>query len=67
MLRQPPKAAQWLEPIEAEDAGALTPERLAALEAAAAAAEERRPNGASRRPAVDEVLSPVAGRRFTRA
>jgi (E)-4-hydroxy-3-methylbut-2-enyl-diphosphate synthase len=45
------EAREWL--AENEDATALTPERLAALEAQAAQ--------------VDEEASPVAGRRFTRA
>jgi (E)-4-hydroxy-3-methylbut-2-enyl-diphosphate synthase len=44
-------AAAWLE--ENEDATAMTPERLAAMEAQAAR--------------LDEEASPVAGRRFTRA
>lgn len=43
-------AREWL--AENEDATAMTPERLAALESAAAR--------------LDEVASPVAGRRFTR-
>jgi len=44
------EAAEWL--AENEDETAMTPERLAAMEAAAA---------------LDEESSPVAGRRFTRA
>jgi (E)-4-hydroxy-3-methylbut-2-enyl-diphosphate synthase len=54
-------AREWL--AEEEDATAMTPERMAALEAAAADAE------ASAAPALrlDEAVSPVAGRRFTRA
>jgi (E)-4-hydroxy-3-methylbut-2-enyl-diphosphate synthase len=44
-------AREWL--AENEDATAMTPERLAAMEAAAAR--------------LDEDVSPVAGRRFTRA
>ena len=44
------EAAEWL--AENEDATAMTPERMAAMEAAAAELEE---------------ASPVAGRRFTRA
>src|SRR5881227_2727198 len=47
------EARAWL--AENEDATAMTPERIAALEAAAAAAQ------------LDEEESPVAGRRFTRA
>jgi (E)-4-hydroxy-3-methylbut-2-enyl-diphosphate synthase len=50
--------AEWLERIEAENAGELTPERIAAMEAAAASEEPVR---------LDEETSPVAGRRFTRA
>src|SRR5204862_1862603 len=48
--------AEWLQRIEEENAGELTPERLAKLEAEQARAE-----------ALDESLSPVAGRRFSRA
>jgi (E)-4-hydroxy-3-methylbut-2-enyl-diphosphate synthase len=55
-------ARAWL--AEHEDATALTPERLAAMEAQAAAEEV---NGAPERVALDEELSPVSGRRFTRA
>ena len=44
------EAASWL--AEHEDATAMTPERMAALEAAAVE--------------LDEAVSPVAGRRFTR-
>jgi (E)-4-hydroxy-3-methylbut-2-enyl-diphosphate synthase len=50
------EAAEWL--ASEEDATAMTPERLAALEAEKAAADAD---------AIDEALSPVAGRRFTRA
>jgi len=53
---QAAEAREWL--AENEDATAMTPERMAALEAAAADAE---PVG------LDEAVSPVAGRRFTRA
>ncbi len=65
------EAAQWL--AENEDATAMTPERLAAMEAAAAEAEasveaeasaESEAASATR---LDEAVSPVAGRRFTRA
>jgi (E)-4-hydroxy-3-methylbut-2-enyl-diphosphate synthase len=66
--------AEWLERIESENAGELTPERLAAMEAEAAAAEEESAadevNGDSEpdrdRLRLDEALSPVIGRRFTR-
>ncbi len=53
------EAAAGLERIETENAHDLTPERLAAMEAAAAAEEDPIQ--------LDEALSPVAGRRFTRA
>ncbi len=69
--------AQWLERIEEENAGELTPERLAALEAKAASAEAMTnatelpmapSSGAERKViALDEDASPTAGRRFTRA
>ncbi len=69
--------AEWLERIEEENAGELTPERLAALEAKAASAEAM-DNGTAlpmapsknveRRPVrLDEDASPTSGRRFTRA
>jgi (E)-4-hydroxy-3-methylbut-2-enyl-diphosphate synthase len=68
---------EWLERIEEENAGELTPERLAALEAKAAAAEamdggQALPMAPSknteRRPVkLAEDASPTAGRRFTRA
>jgi (E)-4-hydroxy-3-methylbut-2-enyl-diphosphate synthase len=51
------EAAQWL--AENEDETAMTPERLAAMEAAAAKEDDG--------PRLDEGDSPVAGRRFTRA
>jgi (E)-4-hydroxy-3-methylbut-2-enyl-diphosphate synthase len=52
------EGAEWLAKIEAENAGELTPERLAAMEAAAA---DEAP------PALDDDASPVTGRRFSRA
>src|SRR4051812_35920437 len=55
------EAARWL--AENEDATAMTPERLAALEAQKAREEA----DAAAVPAVDEDASPVAGRRFSRA
>src|SRR4051812_15528819 len=55
------EAARWLS--ENEDATALTPERLAALETEKAREEA----DAAAVPAVDEDASPVAGRRFSRA
>src|SRR3954464_13065014 len=48
------EAARWL--AENEDESAMTPERLAAAEAAQAAAEAD---------AIDETVSPTAGRRFS--
>jgi (E)-4-hydroxy-3-methylbut-2-enyl-diphosphate synthase len=69
--------AAWLERIEEENADELTPERIAALEAKAAAAEAMSngtelpmaPSGKTERRQVqlDEEQSPTAGRRFTRA
>jgi (E)-4-hydroxy-3-methylbut-2-enyl-diphosphate synthase len=69
--------AEWLERIEEENAGELTPERLAALEAKAAAAEamdngQALPMAPSKNVerkviTLDEDASPTAGRRFTRA
>jgi (E)-4-hydroxy-3-methylbut-2-enyl-diphosphate synthase len=56
------EGARWLERIESEHAGELTPERLAAMEAAAA---DGAPDVEPVR--LDEAISPVAGRRFTRA
>jgi (E)-4-hydroxy-3-methylbut-2-enyl-diphosphate synthase len=50
------EAAQWL--VENEDDTAMTPERLAALEAAQAEKDAD---------AIDEAVSPVSGRRFSRA
>jgi (E)-4-hydroxy-3-methylbut-2-enyl-diphosphate synthase len=66
VVRDESEAAQaraWL--AENEDATAMTPERLAAMEAAAAGEENA---GIMRRvERLDESASPVAGRRFTRA
>jgi (E)-4-hydroxy-3-methylbut-2-enyl-diphosphate synthase len=59
------EAAEWLAKIEDENASELTPERLAAMEAAAAAQEDTAMVEAPLR--LDEAQSPVAGRRFTRA
>jgi (E)-4-hydroxy-3-methylbut-2-enyl-diphosphate synthase len=68
------EGAAWLETIENENAGELTPERLAKLEAEAARAEaDGAPgNGGVELPQVkkvtlDEAQSPTEGRRFTRA
>ncbi|MBX5468529.1 MAG: flavodoxin-dependent (E)-4-hydroxy-3-methylbut-2-enyl-diphosphate synthase [Thermoleophilaceae bacterium] len=62
------EGAAWLKRIEEENAGELTPERLAKLEAEAQRAEA---DGSVRLPQVekvrlDESVSPTAGRRFTR-
>jgi (E)-4-hydroxy-3-methylbut-2-enyl-diphosphate synthase len=54
------EAQQWL--AENEDDTAMTPERLAAMEAAQAEAEAN-----AEGEAIDETVSPVAGRRFSRA
>ena len=65
------EGARWLAEIESEHAGELTPERLAAMEAAAAdddSAEQQLVEALTpKRPKLDEDVSPVAGRRFTRA
>jgi (E)-4-hydroxy-3-methylbut-2-enyl-diphosphate synthase len=65
VLRDEASAAEaraWL--AENEDETAMTPERLAAMEAAAARADDP---AAAAAVSIDEDLSPVAGRRFTRA
>jgi (E)-4-hydroxy-3-methylbut-2-enyl-diphosphate synthase len=73
--RKAAEGAEWLERIEEENAGELTPERIAAMEAAAAS-DQALGNGKSlpiagapkaRRIALDEEDSPTTGRRFTRA
>jgi (E)-4-hydroxy-3-methylbut-2-enyl-diphosphate synthase len=76
----PSKAAEgaaWLERIEEENAGELTPERLAKLEAEAARAAGGGDGDDVAAPGIelpqvkklrlDEAVSPTAGRRFTRA
>ena len=74
------EGADWLAKIEEENAGELTPERIAAMEAAAADSDEAdltapAGNGGDGEPylkpvkkkaALDEEASPTAGRRFTR-
>src|SRR5215218_6800668 len=69
------EGAQWLQRIEEENADELTPERNAAMEAAAST-EDALDNGQSlpmagapkaKRIPLDEEASPTAGRRFTRA
>jgi (E)-4-hydroxy-3-methylbut-2-enyl-diphosphate synthase len=70
------EGAEWLQSIEEENAGDLTPERLAAMEAEAVRRENENGsgngNGAVELPQVkkvklDEAASPTEGRRFTRA
>jgi (E)-4-hydroxy-3-methylbut-2-enyl-diphosphate synthase len=61
--REAAEGAAWLQAIEDENADEMTPERMAALEAAAADAEPD-PAPIAR---LDEAASPTAGRRFTRA
>jgi (E)-4-hydroxy-3-methylbut-2-enyl-diphosphate synthase len=69
------EGAAWLSRIEEENAGELTPERIAAMEAAAAT-EDALENGGglpmagpakAKRITLDEEASPTEGRRFTRA
>jgi (E)-4-hydroxy-3-methylbut-2-enyl-diphosphate synthase len=61
------EGAEWLAQIEAENAGEMTPERMAALEAANADGEEEDAALLSAiKPRLDEAVSPTAGRRFTR-
>ncbi len=68
------EGADWLKRIEDENADELTPERLAAMEAAAAEAEDgHEPEAAAvaveehgGRARLAEDVSPTAGRRFTR-
>jgi (E)-4-hydroxy-3-methylbut-2-enyl-diphosphate synthase len=55
------EGAAWLAKIEEENAGELTPERIAQMEHAAAE------QGEGDRVLLDEEASPTAGRRFTRA
>src|ERR687893_19560 len=70
------EGAEWLQRIEDENAGELTPERIAAMEAAAASEDALGGNGKNlpmagapkaKRITLDEEASPTAGRRFTRA
>jgi (E)-4-hydroxy-3-methylbut-2-enyl-diphosphate synthase len=77
------EGAEWLQRIEDENADELTPERLAAMEAAAARDGDRQGEEAAspgngdepnaprakdqHRVTLDEDASPTAGRRFTRA
>ncbi|HEX3239966.1 MAG TPA: flavodoxin-dependent (E)-4-hydroxy-3-methylbut-2-enyl-diphosphate synthase, partial [Solirubrobacterales bacterium] len=59
--RKAGEGAAWLARIEEENAGDLTPERIAQME------HEAAQNGESDRVLLDEEASPTAGRRFTRA
>ena len=74
--REAAEGAVWLEQIEEENAGELTPERIAAMEAAAASEDALDDSGQAlpmagapkaKRITLDEDASPTAGRRFTRA
>jgi (E)-4-hydroxy-3-methylbut-2-enyl-diphosphate synthase len=76
--RKAAEGAEWLQRIEEENADELTPERIAAMEAAAASEETLEdaqalpmapPGGGGQEPRVtlDEDSSPTSGRRFTRA
>jgi (E)-4-hydroxy-3-methylbut-2-enyl-diphosphate synthase len=69
------EGAEWLQRIEDENADELTPERIAQMEAEAADSEDKdvtavepylKPVKGGKRVELDEVASPVAGRRFTR-
>ena len=69
--REAAEGAAWLQAIEDENAGEMTPERLAALEKAKQAEEADEMSGAlletvAERTRLDEAASPTAGRRFTR-
>jgi (E)-4-hydroxy-3-methylbut-2-enyl-diphosphate synthase len=72
---QAAEGAAWLERIEEENAGELTPERLAKLEAEAVRAQNEGDSGANggvqlpqvKKLTLDEAASPTEGRRFTRA
>jgi (E)-4-hydroxy-3-methylbut-2-enyl-diphosphate synthase len=65
------EGAAWLQAIEDENAGEMTPERLAALEKAKQAEQADEMSGTlletvAERTRLDEAASPTAGRRFTR-
>ncbi len=69
--REAAAGAAWLQAIEDENAGEMTPERLAALEKAKQAEEAEEMSGellktVAARTRLDEAVSPTAGRRFTR-
>jgi (E)-4-hydroxy-3-methylbut-2-enyl-diphosphate synthase len=55
------EGAEWVATIERENAGDLTPEKIAQMEHEASQREE------NERVTLDEEASPTAGRRFTRA
>src|SRR5690242_18609130 len=55
------EGAEWVANIEAENAGDLTPEKIAQME------KEAVERGESDKVLLDEEASPTAGRRFTRA
>jgi (E)-4-hydroxy-3-methylbut-2-enyl-diphosphate synthase len=72
--READAGAEWLQRIEEENAGELTPERIAKLEAEKARAEGNDVTAEpflkpvkARTVELDEEASPTAGRRFTRA
>jgi (E)-4-hydroxy-3-methylbut-2-enyl-diphosphate synthase len=73
--REAAEGAAWLSKIEEENADELTPERIAAMEAAASSegalddgqALPMAGTGGTKRIRLDEDASPTAGRRFTRA
>ncbi|MDO8188836.1 flavodoxin-dependent (E)-4-hydroxy-3-methylbut-2-enyl-diphosphate synthase [Conexibacter sp. JD483] len=74
--REAAEGAAWLQAIEDENAGEMTPERLAALEKAASDAVEgndldemsgRLLDVVAAKARLDEEASPTAGRRFTRS
>src|SRR5688500_14940565 len=65
--RESAEGADWLRKIEDENADEMTPERLAAMEAAAATEEAGgKPLPMAPKVTLDEDVSPTAGRRFTR-
>jgi (E)-4-hydroxy-3-methylbut-2-enyl-diphosphate synthase len=59
--RESAEGEAWVAKIEEENAGDLTPEKIAAMEHAASQKAE------NEKVLVDEEISPTAGRRFTRA
>src|SRR5688500_18952712 len=65
--RESAEGADWLRKIEDENADEMTPERMAAMEAAAATEEAGgKPLPMAPKVTLDEDVSPTAGRRFTR-